>query len=109
MVTSNFLLLHSFFVPILFLEMRQLQRTEPVFIKTRSKPSEQLHKLVSTHVTRRRKKDEDHLDQVNALDDPGQNFIDNVNGYKVEMKIKKFKFYLFSEYKKSFFCRKNDY
>ena len=98
MVTSNFLLLHSFFVPILFLEMRQLQRTEPVFIKTRSKPSEQLHKLVSTHVTRRRKKDEDHLDQVNALDDPGQNFIDNVNGYKAEMKIKKFKFYLFSEY-----------
>lgn len=86
MVLSNFLLLHSFFIPILFLEIRQLERTEPVFIKTRSKPSEQLHKLVSNHVTKRIRKtdDGDQLDEVNALDDPGENFTDNVNGYNTD-------------------------
>ena len=50
-----------------------------------NEPSEHLHKLVSNHVTKRRRQNEDtELDEVNASEDPGENFTDNVNGYKYE-------------------------
>ena len=85
MVLSNFVLLHSFFIPILFLEIRQLERSEPVFVKTRSKPSEKIHKLVQHQITQRRSKIiDEQLDEVNSLDDPGENFTDNVNAYNAD-------------------------
>ncbi|CAG5113415.1 Oidioi.mRNA.OKI2018_I69.chr2.g7526.t1.cds [Oikopleura dioica] len=86
MVLSHSALLHSFFAPILFLELKQLERSEPKWIHKRSGAAIRLRRYWNSRNSGKFR--EDTLEDVTPLVDLGENHIDPIEGMFQPLRIK---------------------